>query len=65
MDIKAIEEKIALLESQKKEQLSIERGKDLSIVKNLCKKHGFTVKMLKDSLSTGRTRRTREEINAA
>jgi len=64
MTLIEIEEKIAELEAQKREQLSAEKGKDLSTVKALCKKHGFTVRMLKDSLGAGRKRRTKEELLA-
>ena len=34
-----------------------ERNKDLSLVKEMCKKHGFTARMLKGYLAEGRNRR--------
>jgi hypothetical protein len=56
MTLTEIEKKIAELESQKKEQLKNEKSKDLAIVRQICKKHGFTAKMLKGYLSQGRNR---------
>lgn len=60
--IEEIELKIAELEAAKKVQLKKDRGDDLKIVKELCKTHGFTERMLKDSLKTGRNRKTRAEL---
>jgi hypothetical protein len=62
MNLQEIELKIAELESLKKSQLQTEKSSDLALVKSLCKKHGFTQRMLKDALGVGRARRTRSEI---
>lgn len=62
MTLEEIEKKITELELLKKSQLQSEKASDLALVKSLCKKHGFTQRMLKDALGAGRVRRTRSEI---
>lgn len=62
MTLEEIDSKIRQLESLKKQELANERNKDLSLVKSICLKHGFTERMLKGSLRAGRNRRTREEL---
>ena len=52
-----IDEKIKELEKLKKSALKGNKNKDLETVQKLCKKHGFTEKILKDSLAQGRTRK--------
>lgn len=59
MTLTEIEKKIAELELQKKQQLKMEKNQDLAIVKEICKKHGFTARMLKGYLSQGRNRTTK------
>lgn len=62
MNVKEIEAKIAELELLKKSQLQSEKASDLALVRSLCKKHGFTQRMLKDALGAGRNRRSRTEL---
>lgn len=62
MNLAEIDAQIAELEKQKKAALLEDKNKDLNIVKNLCKKHGFTARMLKGYLGEGRIRRSKEEI---
>ena len=62
MNLKEIEAKIAELELLKKSQLQAEKASDLALVRALCRKHGFTQRMLKDALGAGRNRKTRAEI---
>ena len=62
MTLSEIDSKIKHLESLKKKELSNERAKDLSLVKSICVKHGFTERMLKGSLRAGRNRRTKEQL---
>ena len=62
MGLVEIDAQIKELEKQRREALKEERNRDLSIAKDLCKKHGFTQRMLRDSLGTGRNRRSKEEI---
>lgn len=62
MTVEEIENQIKELEKLKKQELLNERAKDLSVVKTLCSKHGFTERMLKGFLQTGRVRRTKEEL---
>jgi len=64
MTLQEIEKQIADLEKQKRAALKEERNQDLSIVKEICKKHGFTERMLRGYLGTGRTRRTKAELAA-
>jgi hypothetical protein len=45
------------LDQQIKEAEKAERAEDLNTVKNLCRKHGFTYNMIKNSLAKGRQRR--------
>jgi hypothetical protein len=52
-----IDEKIKELEKLKKSALKGDKNKDLATVQKLCKKHGFTEKILKNSLAQGRTRK--------
>ena len=63
--LQEIDAQIAELEKQKKNALAAEKNKDLSVVKELCKKHGFTARMLKGYLGEGRNRRTKEELAQA
>lgn len=62
MNLKEIESKIAELELLKKSQLQAEKASDLTLVRSLCKKHGFTQRMLKDALGAGRNRNSRTEL---
>lgn len=62
MNLKEIEAKIAELELLKRSQLQSEKASDLALVKSLCKKHGFTQRMLKDALGVGRNRRSKTEL---
>ena len=62
MTLNEIDAKIKELENLKKNELRLQRGKDLSLVKEMCKKHGFTARMLKDSLGSGRNRRTKSQL---
>jgi len=62
-NVQEIEAKIAELMKQKRNALAEEKGKDLSEVKQLCKKHGFTARMLKGYLGEGRKRRTKAELS--
>ena len=55
--VQELENQIAELQKQRKTALRDERNKDLSLVKEMCKKHGFTARMLKGYLAEGRTRR--------
>jgi len=64
MSVEQIEAKIAELQQQRKMALSEEKGKDLALVKQLCKKHGFTARMLKGFIGEGRNRRSRAELEA-
>jgi hypothetical protein len=48
----------AEIEDAKKQQ----KTEDLKTVRQLCKAHGFTARMLKGYLAEGRTRRTKAEI---
>ncbi len=57
MNIIEIDRKIAELQSQKKQELKNQRAQDLKLVKDLCKRHGFTSRMLKDSVGRGRDRK--------
>jgi len=62
MNLEEIDAQIAQLEKQKKAALLEDKNKDLAIVRNLCKKHGFTSRMLKGYLAEGRNRRSKEEM---
>ena len=62
MNLEEIDAQIAQLEKQKKAALLEDKNKDLAIVRNLCKKHGFTSRMLKGYLGEGRNRRSKEEM---
>ena len=55
--VQELENHIAELQKQRKTALRDERNKDLSLVKEMCKKHGFTARMLKGYLAEGRNRR--------
>ena len=55
--VQELEHQIAELQKQRKTALRDERNKDLSLVKEMCKKHGFTARMLKGYLAEGRNRR--------
>ncbi|OUU23264.1 MAG: hypothetical protein CBB97_13700 [Candidatus Endolissoclinum sp. TMED37] len=65
MTLNEIDAKIKELENLKKNELRLERGKDLSLVKEMCKKHGFTARMLRDSLGSGRNRRKKAQLEAS
>ena len=54
--VQELENQIAELQKQRKTALRDERNKDLSLVKEMCKKHGFTARMLKGYLAEGRNR---------
>ena len=64
MNVQEIDAQIKQLQLLRKQELNNQRNKDLSLVKSLCSQHGFTVKMLKGSLKTGRNRRTKAEMMA-
>jgi hypothetical protein len=55
--VQELENQIAELQKQRKTALRDERNKDLSLVREMCKKHGFTARMLKGYLAEGRNRR--------
>ena len=55
--VQELENQIAELQKQRKTALRDERNKDLSLVQEMCKKHGFTARMLKGYLAEGRNRR--------
>ena len=55
--VQELENQIAELQKQRKTALRDETNKDLSLVKEMCKKHGFTARMLKGYLAEGRNRR--------
>ena len=55
--VQELENQIAELQKQRKTALQDERNKDLSLVKEMCKKHGFTARMLKGYLAERRNRR--------
>ena len=55
--VQELENQIAELQKQRKTALRDERNKDLSLVKEMCKKHGFTARMLKGYLAEGRNTR--------
>ena len=55
--VQELENQISELQKQRKTALRDERNKDLSLVKEMCKKHGFTARMLKGYLAEGRNRR--------
>lgn len=48
----------AEIEAAKKQQ----KTEDLKTVRQLCKAHGFTARMLKGFLAEGRTRRTKTSL---
>ena len=58
MTLEEIDQKILLLQKQRKEELRSERNADLALVKQVCKTHGFTARMLKGYLSEGRIRKS-------
>ena len=49
--VQELENQIAELQNQRKTALRDDRNKDLSLVKEMCKKHGFTARMLKGYLA--------------
>ena len=51
----------AEIEDAKKQQ----KTEDLKTVRQLCKAHGFTAKMLKGALAEGRVRRSNKEKTAS
>ena len=55
--VQELENQIAELQKQRKTALRDERNKDLSLVKEMCKKHGFSARMLKGYLAEGRNSR--------
>ena len=57
MTLEEIDKKIMHLQKQRKEELRSERNADLALVKQVCKTHGFTARMLKGFLSEGRSRK--------
>jgi uncharacterized protein (UPF0335 family) len=53
------EQLIAQIEEAKKQQ----KAEDLKTVRQLCKAHGFTARMLKGFLAEGRTRKSKAEAD--
>ena len=58
--VQELENQIAELQKQRKTALRDERNKDLSLVKEMCKKHGFTQRMLKGYLAEARNRKKKQ-----
>jgi hypothetical protein len=54
--LEELEQQKAELEKQIKEATKNQKQEDLKLVKQLCKRHGFTYNALKNSLSEGRKR---------
>jgi hypothetical protein len=52
--LEELEQQKAALEKQIKEATKNQKQEDLKLVRQLCKRHGFTHSMLKNSLSEGR-----------
>ena len=57
MTLQEIDDRIASLQKQRKQELKLERNADLALVRQVCKTHGFTARMLKGYLSDGRNRK--------
>ena len=57
LSIEEIDLKIKVLEAKKKEELRAQRGRDLAKVREICKQHGFTQRMLRGALAGGRERK--------
>lgn len=57
LSIEEIDLKIKMLEAKKKEELRAQRSKDLAKVREICKQHGFTQRMLRGALADGRERK--------
>ena len=54
--LEELEQQKAELEKQIKEATKNQKQEDLKLVRQLCKRHGFTHSMLKNYLSEGRQR---------
>ena len=54
--IEELERQKAQLEKQIEEATKAQKAEDLKLVRQLCKRHGFTYNMLKKYLSEGRKR---------
>jgi SOS response regulatory protein OraA/RecX len=54
--IEELEKQKAELEKQIKEATKNQKQEDLKLVRQLCKRHGFTYSMLKNHLGEGRNR---------
>jgi len=52
--LEELEQQKAQLEKQIEEAAKAQKAEDLKLVKQLCKRHGFTHSMLKSSLKEGR-----------
>jgi len=54
--IEELEQQKAEIEKQIEEAAKKQKREDLKLVRQLCKRHGFTYNMLKNHLSEGRRR---------
>ncbi|KAF0279766.1 hypothetical protein FPL11_01900 [Spiribacter aquaticus] len=54
--IEELEQQKAEIEKQIEEAAKEKKKDDLKLVRQLCKRHGFTYNMLKNHLSEGRTK---------
>jgi hypothetical protein len=54
--LEELEQQKAELEKQIKEATKSQKQEDLKLVRQLCKRHGFTYNMLENHLSEGRKR---------
>ena len=54
--LEELEHQKAQLEKKIEEATKAQKAKDLKLVRQLCKRHGFTYNMLKNYLSEGRKR---------
>jgi SOS response regulatory protein OraA/RecX len=55
--LEELEQQKAELEKQIKEASKTQKAADLKLVRQLCKRHGFTYSMLKNHLGEGRKKR--------
>jgi hypothetical protein len=55
--LKELEQQKAELEKQIKEATKNQKQEDLKLVRQLCKRHGFTYSMLKNHLGKGRKKK--------
>jgi hypothetical protein len=56
--LEELEQQKAELDKQIKEASETQKLEDLKLVRQLCKRHGFTCNALKNSLSEGRKRKS-------